>query len=507
MKKLLFLSKMMSLILLISLLLNSCSQDTDLFNEVVQENIEEQIDHEENTQEPEDNNQEEEEDAVVDDEISSELKAFPSAYGAGAFTTGGRGGKIIHVTNLNDSGPGSFREALLTPEKRIIVFDVSGIIELESLLYVTEGRGNFTIAGQTAPEGGITIAGNRIFFYDGVDNFIIRYVRFRGGVGGLNDSLTCQGTSNVIFDHCSFGFGYDEAMSITSGSVHISNITIQRCLFGESKTGTIVGALPQDGGTADNISVINNLWYNITHRFPNVVGDGRFEVVNNVVWGWVHRTLSTSGSFELNHLNNWHYFSTQNGFRDMYNMGPKYSVNEGKISEINSEGNVYEPGIYTDVSADNFEDTWSIHLTDDAALKRDDPLPAKFKGQSRFDLLGGAPVPLLSASETYDNVSGNVGANVRLDAGGNVVDNKDILDANYLNNVQTLTYVNRRTYLDYFIPSINSQNGYEDTDNDGMPDVWEQANGFNPSIDDSAQDADGDGYTNIEEFLNLVDMQ
>lgn len=492
---------MINLCLLFSLLLSSCSQESDLFNEVIQESIENETIQQDSTNESQDD-----ENAVVDNEFSTELKAFPTAYGAGAFASGGRGGQVIHVTNLNDSGAGSFRQALLTRGKRIIVFDVSGIIELESLLYVTEEYGDFTIAGQTAPEGGITIAGNRIFFYEGVDNFIIRYVRFRGGVEGENDSLTCQGVSNVIFDHCSFGFGLDEAMSITAGNVDISNITIQRSLFGESKTGTIVGALGSDAGAADNISVINNLWYNITHRFPNVVGDGRFEVINNVVWGWVHRTLSSSGSFELNHLNNWHYFSAQNGFRDMYNMGPKYSVNSGKTSEIYSEGNVYEPNIYTDVNADNFEETWSIHLSDDATLKRDDPLPVKFKSDSRFDLLG-SPVPLLTAEETYADVSGNVGANVRLDAGGNIVENKDALDTDYLNNVSALNYVNRRTFLEYFIPAMPSNNGYTDSDRDGMPDAWETANGFNPSVDDSAEDMDGDGYTNIEEFLNLVDVR
>ena len=130
MKRLLILTPMTLLILFFCLLNGSCTKDSDLFNELVQEDIQKQQEQ----SATDGDSSEENTDGVVDNEFSTELKAFPSAYGAGAYATGGRGGKIIHVTNLNDSGPGSFREALLTTGKRIIVFDVSGVIELQSLL-------------------------------------------------------------------------------------------------------------------------------------------------------------------------------------------------------------------------------------------------------------------------------------------------------------------------------------------------------------------------------------
>ena len=145
--------------------------------------------------------------------------AFPSAYGAGAYTTGGRGGIVVHVTNLNDRGNGSFREALLMTVPRTIVFDVSGVITLSSYVQMRAINSNVTIAGQTAPEGGITIDGNRLYLTH-VDNIIVRHIRFRGGITAkglgynMNDSFSSLGNiTNQIFDHCSFSWDGDESAS------------------------------------------------------------------------------------------------------------------------------------------------------------------------------------------------------------------------------------------------------------------------------------------------------
>ncbi|MDE6766374.1 MAG: pectate lyase, partial [Duncaniella sp.] len=139
--------------------------------------------------------------------------AFPGAEGHGRYVTGGRGGKIIHVTNLNDSGAGSFRAALETTGKRVIVFDVAGTIHLNSDIKLK--KGNVTILGQTAPGGGITVADYT--FQVEADNVVVRFMRFRRGTDkNLNDGADAswgRNHHNIIFDHCSFSWSIDEVAS------------------------------------------------------------------------------------------------------------------------------------------------------------------------------------------------------------------------------------------------------------------------------------------------------
>jgi len=144
--------------------------------------------------------------------LNAQQLAFPSASGAGAYTTGGRNGTVIHVTNLNNSGPGSFREAFTTSGPRIIVFDVSGTINCTSSL--STAYDDVTVAGQSAPEGGITFTGDLgnspIFEISGRDNMIFRHIRVRPEFysGGSNaDSFQCYSCTNVVIDHCSVSWG------------------------------------------------------------------------------------------------------------------------------------------------------------------------------------------------------------------------------------------------------------------------------------------------------------
>ena len=153
------------------------------------------------------------------------LLAFPGAEGFGRYTTGGRGGKIYHVTNLDDSGTGSFRDAV-SQSGRIIVFDVCGVIRLKSALVV---KGNNTILGQTAPGEGVQVYGERISF-SGATNLIVRHMRFRMGVNGTNGKDAC-GVANgtdMIFDHLSVLWGRDENFSVSwdNKNSRPANITI-----------------------------------------------------------------------------------------------------------------------------------------------------------------------------------------------------------------------------------------------------------------------------------------
>ena len=160
--------------------------------------------------------------------------AFPGAYGWGRFAKGARASSaptVYHVTNLNDSGTGSLRDAVSTGN-RIVVFDVSGVIKLSSRIVFAS---NLYVAGQTAPGEGITVYGNGVSF-SGASNIICRYLRVRMGHGG-DSGKDCAGISNgenMIFDHCSFSWGLDETFSINpDGKGSLGNITLQNCIFGQ----------------------------------------------------------------------------------------------------------------------------------------------------------------------------------------------------------------------------------------------------------------------------------
>jgi pectate lyase len=156
------------------------------------------------------------------------VPAFPGAEGFGANAVGGRGGTVYHVTNLNDSGAGSFRDAV-SVSGRTVVFEVGGIIRITSPVVVKSG---VTIAGQTAPGDGIALYGNRISFSD-ANNTICRYMRFREGINGDSgtDAVGVASGNNMIFDHVSASWGRDETFSITGSP--ISNITLQDCIIGQ----------------------------------------------------------------------------------------------------------------------------------------------------------------------------------------------------------------------------------------------------------------------------------
>jgi pectate lyase len=201
--------------------------------------------------------------------------AFAGAEGFGQFASGGRGGEIVHVTNLRDMGVGSLRDAVSKPN-RIVVFDVSGIIPLESELDVSS---NITIAGQTAPGDGIMVYGRNTSF-TGQTNIIVRYMRFREGIQGDKGkcSVNLATGSNMIFDHCSIEWGRWDCLGLTKGS---HDVTFQNCIIGEGVDPQRFGSLSDD---ADNITYSHNLWINNESRNPKA--KGKIQYVNNVVYDW-----------------------------------------------------------------------------------------------------------------------------------------------------------------------------------------------------------------------------
>jgi hypothetical protein len=229
----------------------------------------------------------------------AKIPAFPGAHGGGMYSFGGRGGKLYVVTNLNDSGPGSFREALEAGGPRIVLFNVAGIIKLRERIRVRAPY--ITIAGNTAPGDGVCVAGDTVELE--THDVVVRHMRFRRGatwVGDRNDSFGGNPVGNIMIDHVSASWGLDENMSMyrhmyspPDGSkdqkLPTVNITIQNSIFSEAldtynhSFGSTIGGL--------NSTFHHNLWACNTGRNPSVGMYGDFTFVNNILYNWRHRTV------------------------------------------------------------------------------------------------------------------------------------------------------------------------------------------------------------------------
>jgi pectate lyase len=206
---------------------------------------------------------------------NNQVLAFPGAEGFGRFATGGAGGATVHVTTLEDSGPGSFRDAVSKPN-RTVVFDVGGIIRLKSNVAVSS---HLTLDGTAAPGNGVTIYGRSVSFSEKND-VIIRYLRFREGIAGDKGkcSINISKGSDMIFDHCSIEWGRWDCFGVTEGS---HDITVQNCIIGEGVDPQRFGSL-SDG--VNNITYSHNLWINNKSRNPKAKGN--IQYINNVVYNW-----------------------------------------------------------------------------------------------------------------------------------------------------------------------------------------------------------------------------
>jgi len=491
------------LILLVFFLgMNSCQKDKEVFERALEEDIAENQDESEGASDSyestEDTNEEEDE---KNDNLDSALKAFPTAYGGGSQASGGRGRKVFFVTSLEDSGPGSFRQALIDAGNNdggTILFRVSGTIELKQRTFFKIN--NVTIAGQSAPKGGIDLTGKTLVF-DQSNNVIIRYLRFRPDFGD-NDAVGFLDSDNIIVDHCSVSWGGDESITFWGDS---DNVTLQKLLIAEGKTGSILGD-SDNPSISENLSLHNSLFYNITHRFPNPNSNERIDVVNNVVFNWKYRLSTPTGNVKLNHINNYYSLGCLSSITGLEN-----KIFEGDSPRIYTSGNYVDKDILTRSKQDNWV-LWKNFYSNSQA-------PSSFNVKEPYDLLGDA-LPIVSAQEAFDVVLGDVGANVVLDANGNVVFNQDNLDVMFLSNVMSkncveyesssfsYSYTSTPHYMNYHasVSSLprSSHDPNFDTDSDGMPDVWE-VQVFGDLSKNGRQDSDGDGYSDLEEYLNLVD--
>ncbi|MDR3651799.1 MAG: polysaccharide lyase [Paludibacter sp.] len=464
-----------------------------------------------------------------EDLLKSDIPAFPGAQGGGEYTAGGRGGKVITVTSLADEGPGSFREACETGGARIIVFNVSGIIRLKTPIHVRAPY--LTIAGQTAPGDGVCVTGAS-FLIDTHD-VIMRDMRFRRGaqdVGDRDDAVGGNPVGNIMLDHCSASWGLDENMSIyrhvynrgangKGEKLPTVNVTIQNSIFSEGLD-TYNHAFGSTCG-GHNCMFTRNLYASNISRNCSVGMDGGFNFVNNVIFNWWNRSVDGGDSNSLfNIMDN--YFKP--GPITPLDKPISYRILKPESGRDRSKpitfGKAYVAGNIIDGNEKVTKNNWDGGVQISEGLNF-----ADFVNKIKVDKPFVMPyVTLMSAKEAYKFVLKNVGANFpKRDA----VDSRIIKTvitgkAIYVENAPLYVpkYVKRRLPVDSYkkgiITDIRQVGGlpeykgepYVDTDKDGMPDAWEIANGLNPNDpSDAVKDCNGDGYTNIEKYINGIDTK
>lgn len=390
--------------------------------------------------------------------------AFPGAEGFGAFATGGRGGEVVHVTNLNASGPGSLADAVSRPN-RIVVFDVGGVIDITGGTVTIAD--NVTVAGQTAPGEGITVYGGRVTM-SGKSNIILRYLRMRGSIAMPRGkcTLTMDNCRNVIMDHCSVSWGrWDNA--------HIKDardITWQNCIISEGIAPQRFGAIT-DG--TDRWTVTHCLWMSNKSRNPKMKCG--IQYVNNVVYNC--RLGIVGGHSAGNHY--------QDVIGNYFITGPASGGSDSYFSNWTKTDHLYSTGNYTD--ADNDGKLNGRLITDHN----------KATPMSRPNFKSDAPLTVETAEAAYRTVVRTVGASFR----------RDRHDKRLIRQLKSLG--RRGALIDDEhavggIGPLRAKPAPKDTDGDGMPDKWEKAHGLDPYRNDAAGDKDGNGYTNIEDYINSL---
>jgi hypothetical protein len=437
--------------------------------------------------------------------------AFPGAEGFGKYTTGGRGGKVFAVTNLNDDGPGSLREAVVKNYPRVIVFAVSGTIHLNSKLNI---KGDVTIAGQTAPGDGICLADNSVQLSG--NNIIVRYLRFRMGDkfqrngmvdgNGSDDAFGGVGRKNIIIDHCSGSWSTDEVFSIYGGD----STTVQWNLIAEplnysyhfEKGDTSYerhgyGAIW--GGR--HSSFHHNLIAHCNSRTPRWDGirnipEENCDFVNNVIYNWGHNNVYAGEGGNYNIVSNYYKYGPSTSKNVMYRVANPWS----KPPSIGF-GKWYIDGNYVDGNNEVTKNNWLGVTIEDG--KAGDLIKVKV-ASSAFQLIA---VNTQNAKQAYEAVLKNAGA---------VLPKRDTLDGRIINEVKSGTgrmidvqggYPHGTDYEKTVTawPALQSIPALKDSDKDGIPDDWETKNGLNPN---EASDASAlklhQFYTNVEVYINSL---
>lgn len=435
--------------------------------------------------------------------------AFPGAEGHGRYTVGGRGGRVIKVTNLNDSGEGSLRAAVEAEGPRVVVFEVSGTIALKSRLCIRNGH--LTVAGQTAPGDGVCVKNYEVYL-EACDQVILRYLRFRMGDEARQqaDALGGQKNRNVIIDHCSMSWSTDECASFYANA----NFTMQWCLIAESLRNSVhASGRHGNGGVwgGKNASFHHNLLAHHDSRNPRLgefvstyALSDRVDLRNNVIYNWQGNSCYGGEGMNVNMVNNyykpgpatdrnkerivaiWNRIET---WDPLYNVWGKFHINGNVLagSDRATQDN-WKYGV-------QFNSKWShVSEAEKQQMRLEHPLPT-------------GVVTTDTAEEAYQRVLQFAGASLK----------RDTVDLRIVHDVRTGTATcqdggngSRHGLVDTQDavggwPELKSTPAPTDTDGDGMPDAWEIAQGLNPSdARDGNADRNQDGYLNIEDYLNSL---
>jgi hypothetical protein len=438
----------------------------------------------------------------------AQLPAFPGAEGFGRYATGGRGGQVVKVTNLNDSGEGSFRWALtqFPDEPLTVVFTVGGLIELQSNISVK--RSHLTIAGQTAPGDGICLR-NYSFIVNGASakgnhgNIIIRFIRSRPG--GMDKKglygFDMENCHDVIVDHCSFSWANEECAALYD----TKNTTVQWCMVSEGlySAGHMKGNRSFGGVWGGQYaSYHHNLFAHLNNRAIRFNGARAHDTIalvdyrNNVVYNWANANACYGGEVNI----------------------------AGGVSQVNLINNYYKPGpaaptelkfVHASYQKENSKGTgeWfaegNIMEGESYLTKKNrrgiDLSEAGFPSQAIKDqpFAIAEPIVMQSAREAYESV---------LNFAGAILPKRDAVDERVVMETRTGTAIGKGVYgkpgiidLPFSVggwPVYQSGKSPVDSDNDGMPDDWEKKKGLNPADASDRNQKDKSGYTMLEIWLN-----
>lgn len=436
--------------------------------------------------------------------------AFPGAEGFGKYSTGGRGGKIYIVSNLDDNGEGSLRKAVSAKEPRIIVFNISGTIHLLTELNIL---GNVTIAGQSAPGDGICIADQPVLL--GGNNIIIRYMRFRMGDrfqnkgmipgSGHDDALGGTKKKNIIIDHCSISWSNDEAISIYRGD----STTLQWNLISEPlnysyhfEEGDKDFEKHGYGGIwgGQHLSAHHNLFAHCvsrTARLNGTRGDTAMEFVdfrNNVIYNWGNNNVYGGEGGQYNVVNNYYKYGPSTNKNVMSRI-----VNPTK-NETVGYGKFFVDGNYVDGAEDVTKKNWlGIDIGNNGS-------PADKKNAVVTTAFPTMIIPEQSAKDAFLSILDKVGASFK----------RDTLDQRIIKDLWNRTggFIDVQggfphgTEYEKTIsawPTLKSMPALKDSDKDGIPDEWEKKNELNPNDpSDAITKTLHNFYTNIEVYLNSL---
>ncbi len=464
------------------------------------------------------------------DDAKEKTPAFPGAEGFGRYVTGGRGGKVYHVTNLNDSGEGSLRQALSQSGAKIIVFDVSGTIHLKSSLGIPA---NTTIAGQSAPGDGICIADYPVSVSG--NNVIIRYMRFRlgnkyvlqDGADGW-DGLNGMDREGIIVDHCSVSWSIDECCSFLGNK----NTTVQWCIVSQSlvNSGHSKGEHGYGGNWGGSgASFHHNLLAHHGSRTPRLGPrpttqlDERMDMRNNVIYNFGGNGCYGGEGMTVNIVNNYYkpgpgtptdkkgyriagigvrtneYVATYPDYAPALHLWGKYYVT-GNYNSLytNVNNDNWNYGVITQVDGSSCDGTFTQATRD--SIKLEEPMP--------FIL-----TTTHTAEEAYEMVLAYAGASLKRDSYDEMIvsDTRDGV-ASYTGKGLSAGFINSQndnrpagaddTWSAW--PTLNSTKAKTDSDGDGMPDLYEENNGFDPSNPSDGAAIAANGYSNVENYLNSL---